>query len=448
MRWGDPVRGCLLRFVLVGVVLAVAAAVFLYFGPLAGPGFVAPQPSPEEAREAALDAPPLKAGAAKVEITPEGPCYLAGFGANRRSSGVYDPLYARALVLERGPERIGIVALDLLGLSLADSRRLKEEQRALPPASTLVCATHTHAGPDTLGFWGPAPYLTGVDGAYVRSVCTRAARALDAAAASLRRAVLRIASAEVPDGIATNRRQDGHDRTVRVLSLEEASGGTTIATLVHFAMHAEALWSANRLVSADWPGVLLARIEERRGGIGLFVQGPLGGMVTLKRRADGEDDLACAERVGRAVADTALAALEAERATDARPRLAARRARVLIPCKNRIFNLLWLLGKIERPGAGMHLETEVSVLAVGGAMMVGVPGELLPRPGRAVADAAARHAMPFVTSLADDEIGYLLSSDQWPEPRYRYERRWSPGPEAADLVVARSIELIRSLYDR
>ena len=36
----------------------------------------------------------------------------------------------------------------------------------------------------------------------------------------------------------------------------------------------------NTLVTADYPGVLLREIEKRRGGTGVFLNGPLGGMVT------------------------------------------------------------------------------------------------------------------------------------------------------------------------
>src|SRR5687768_11880211 len=66
------------------------------------------------------DKPPLrwKAGAAAVDITPEGPMWMAGYAARKKpSEGVSQKLYAKALALEddRGG-RLAIVTLDLIGV--------------------------------------------------------------------------------------------------------------------------------------------------------------------------------------------------------------------------------------------------------------------------------------------------------------------------------------------
>src|SRR5438270_13582528 len=57
----------------------------------------------------------LKAGAAKMDITPPTGFAMWGYGArhDRPSDGVLDPLQARALVLSVGDQRIAIVSLDL-----------------------------------------------------------------------------------------------------------------------------------------------------------------------------------------------------------------------------------------------------------------------------------------------------------------------------------------------
>jgi neutral ceramidase len=61
----------------------------------------------------------LRAGAARVEITPPAGGPMAGYFHERRSTGVLDPLYARALVLDDGTWRIGIVAVDAIALPAA-----------------------------------------------------------------------------------------------------------------------------------------------------------------------------------------------------------------------------------------------------------------------------------------------------------------------------------------
>src|SRR5215469_6943819 len=56
----------------------------------------------------------LKAGVAKVEITPPSGISMWGY-SNRRgpAAGTLDPLYARALVLEVGGQRVALVTVDL-----------------------------------------------------------------------------------------------------------------------------------------------------------------------------------------------------------------------------------------------------------------------------------------------------------------------------------------------
>ncbi|MGD0923539.1 MAG: hypothetical protein ABSA70_17520, partial [Terriglobia bacterium] len=56
----------------------------------------------------------LKAGVAKVEITPPTGLRMYGF-SNRKggATGILDPLMARVLVLEAGEKRLALVVLDL-----------------------------------------------------------------------------------------------------------------------------------------------------------------------------------------------------------------------------------------------------------------------------------------------------------------------------------------------
>src|SRR6266545_1909095 len=67
----------------------------------------------------------LKAGVARVEITPSALMPMYGY-ANRKCGpaiGTHDPLYAKALVLEAGDSRIAIVTLDLGSVVSENLRR-------------------------------------------------------------------------------------------------------------------------------------------------------------------------------------------------------------------------------------------------------------------------------------------------------------------------------------
>ena len=59
----------------------------------------------------------LKAGVAKLDITPPVGVRMSGFaGRVFPSLAVHDPLYARGLVLDDGENRLAVVALDLVGI--------------------------------------------------------------------------------------------------------------------------------------------------------------------------------------------------------------------------------------------------------------------------------------------------------------------------------------------
>src|SRR5580700_8380240 len=80
--------------------------VLLVFAACASLSLVAP-------RSWGAEAPKLRVGVAKVDITPKDLNGLVGI-VTRPYGGVHDPLYARALVLDNGVNKAAIVALDLV----------------------------------------------------------------------------------------------------------------------------------------------------------------------------------------------------------------------------------------------------------------------------------------------------------------------------------------------
>ncbi len=93
-----------------------------------------------------------KAGSAKEKITPQGPMWMAGYGArNHPSTGFLNDLWARALVLDdpKGA-RVAIVSLDLVGIGreLAEPLRVElAKKHRLDRSHVALCCSHTHSGP-------------------------------------------------------------------------------------------------------------------------------------------------------------------------------------------------------------------------------------------------------------------------------------------------------------
>src|SRR5712692_10320044 len=91
-------------------ILLAAASLLLGFGAFADEG-------------AAADGAGLEAGFAEADITPKlggAPVYMAGFGQNRKATGVHDPLKARAVVLKEGERKLALVSIDVVGYPLSE----------------------------------------------------------------------------------------------------------------------------------------------------------------------------------------------------------------------------------------------------------------------------------------------------------------------------------------
>ncbi|REJ91259.1 MAG: hypothetical protein DWQ29_05750 [Planctomycetota bacterium] len=94
-----------------------------------------------------------KAGSSTVNITPEGPMWMAGYAArNKPSESVLQELFAKVLVIEdAGGTSVAIVTCDLIGIprTLRESLEAKVlSEFGLPRDALLLNASHTHCGPE------------------------------------------------------------------------------------------------------------------------------------------------------------------------------------------------------------------------------------------------------------------------------------------------------------
>ncbi len=397
-------------------------------------------------------APGLLFGFAKRAITPEvggDPVYMAGFDLNRKATGVHDDLWARAMAVSDGRQKVVVVAVDLIGLFHADVLKARELLHQKAPGATLVVAsTHDHEGPDTLGLWGRGRFSSGVDRRYLDRVRAAIAETAAEALARMKPGRLLLARTRTPGLIEDGRLPRVIDDTLVVLQAV-GGDGTTLGTLVDWSSHPEALGGKNTLVTSDFPHYLRARMEERLGGTCVFLVGSIGGLMTPLRLkltgADGQpvppDSFALAQAVGERAADAALEALKAARPS-ASSALEHRGATVFVPLENRLFRLALFLGVLDRevfsggrPATslfGDDFQTEVGYLRLGDAEALLVPAEVYPElvlgrvqdsqdPAADFPGAPRERALftllssefKLVVGLANDEIGYVIPRSQW-----------------------------------
>jgi len=94
----------------------------------------------------------LRAGAARVDITPEGPIWMSGYASrNHPSIGVRQHLFARALAVDDGVgARFAIVSTDLVGLPPGVAEQVAtrvQQQFGIARTRLLLNSSHTHTGP-------------------------------------------------------------------------------------------------------------------------------------------------------------------------------------------------------------------------------------------------------------------------------------------------------------
>jgi putative sterol carrier protein len=87
------------------------------------------------------------------------------------------------------------------------------------------------------------------------------------------------------------------------------------------------------------------------------------------------------------------------------------------------------------------LITKVAAVALGPAQIVTIPGEALPNLGFHL-KRVMTGSPKFLFGLTMDELGYILSGDDWGMDIYKYESSTGAGPETGPMLMATLLPLI------
>ncbi|MDP8225284.1 MAG: hypothetical protein P9L99_18125 [Candidatus Lernaella stagnicola] len=407
-----------------------------------------------------LDDGVTRAGVKVVDITPyDRRAWIAGFEPMRKSRGVLDPVTARILYFHDGRNAVVLISIDCVGMMNADVRRLRALITKNFPHRVHVIATHNHEGPDTMGFWGPGlltPVRSGVDTDWLDKTFQDIALGVDEA---IRGAVpVRIATGttEIDPQWSSNiwfpHPTGPIDRRMSVLRVEKIDG-TPLATVANFACHAETLLS-NKKISADFPGRFYKYCEQNGGGVGIFYNGALGGMISpriarfddRKKFPKPEQKIAWMDDMGRALADAALRAV-VDRPRHAGVPIDVRTVDVPLRIRNARFVGMFrcrIISSDPERVQGQNYITEVTAVRIGGAHFALIPGEPFPELGRKFKAAMPYAEVPFVVGLANDELGYIMMPHQWTDPTYSYETTMSTGRYTGRIIFDAFTELLEN----
>ncbi|MCP3164809.1 neutral/alkaline non-lysosomal ceramidase N-terminal domain-containing protein [Myxococcus qinghaiensis] len=344
----------------------------------------------------------LRAGAAKVALVPPFPVVVAGYSPPRPDASQSDPpLHARAVVLESGGTRVGLVSLELLFVTDAVTARVRERALAAGLQDVLVLATHTHS---SLGGYDDrlVSQLVGT-GRYredsLEAVAAAASAALQQAGATLTDVTLELGEAKEPSFVYTRSGGTAPDGTLTRAVLRGAKA--PVAELLFFAAHPAMVPRQRAYVDPDYPGRLSSLREAEGSGVTLLLQGAVGNASVAFSEGQGLERVSA---FARALSDLASKAplapvgpsvrLSLARAEVAMPRPDASR---LVPSFTRAAGDNMLCGSSARVA-------EVAALVLGPLELVTVPGEPTVDAG---AELVRRTGASGVLGLVGGYVGYV-----------------------------------------
>jgi hypothetical protein len=226
---------------------------------------------------------PFLVGFAKRDITPQAATPMWGYGDrhNALSTGVLEPLFAKAIVVEAGGERLAIVGMDIGRGPTSDM--MKQIRAAVAEkakvGTVLIAGSHTHHGPvielTDAPDHGQGTYDDAV--AYAKRLPELIVEAITEAANKLEPAKIGVAKTDVKRNRNRHTKQPVKPTDPMLAAIRfDSLDGKPIAVLVNFAAHPVTLPSSLLKFSPDYPGHMQNRVESELGTNCVFMQGASG----------------------------------------------------------------------------------------------------------------------------------------------------------------------------
>ncbi len=428
----------------------------------------------------------MRAGAARIDITPTENIWMDGMLRAHPSVGVHDSIYACALVMADSDDLThgcAIVAADVCRLTEPMTSAVRESVESaigIPADRIIVAAKHIHSGPVTTGGGE-------VEEAYAEALQEKLIQVVQDAACTMRTVKAGTASGKEAT-ISEYRRllaKDGRvvmnwepyepdemvgplgevDPEVGVLKVDDLSG-ETICILFNHAGHPNVLSGDNYLISAEYPGFAERTLEAEFGGTAIFLNGAQG---TMDIDGLGPRDWAEMERIGKTLATVVAEAVRAiEPSADARLRCGG--AAYTLPARQiSQETLAWAQDVLEETGGEVKpmadgvgedhkakLYTELHTvqdedvpvmqvcISLDETAFMSFPGEMFTEIGMEI-KARSPFERTYVVGLANGHVGYLPTVKAIEEGGYAVDvRRLDRAAE--EITVENSLSLLEKVY--
>lgn len=401
--------------------------------------------------------------------------WMAGFERSKPATSTLTSLQVRAVVLQKGDFSLGLVSIDTIGLFYSETIKTRlEEKEANDLTHLIIASTHTHAAPDTLGYW--TPYEMGIDREHLKFIRKKINEALGKAKSSMIPSDIKISSISMMDQTTDVRIPP--DRIVQemtAIELVPKNREKDKSIIMAFGgCHPTLLGRKSNQLSSDWVGYFRNSLENTSDAKRecIFFNGAIGGQIiplAKDSQVPFNNRIVAAKKMGSILADRLSVKLDsAVICAGETANLSARAQTIFIPIENK---LLWLAIGIGYFGRGifhpMNARTEIGIINIGSMKAITIPGELFPEqfaggllnpygadfksssvevpPLKTVIN--SKH--PVVIGLANDEAGYIVPYSEWDMKKPHIDHRKSSygqeklclGPHMAELLHKAVIDL-------
>jgi len=433
----------------------------------------------------------LQAGCAKVNITPPVGIPLIG-SYGKPSDDILDELYVRAMVLDDGNTSVAIVSADLLYTPLegitSPVRNLVMKKCGIPPRNILVCATHTHSGPEvfTRSKLPPtkATPLSDMEQAYLRTLISKIVSTVLQANQNKKSARIGITKGRIPEIVFNRRTLDPNEAAVMTWSVPpevavtrkietnsegytsvsftlppegpsvrfgpidpelcvlrvENTEGEMIGSIMNFGCHPVCVYPyLATAISADYPGDATDVVEKIEGGVCLFTLAPAGNLVPYQRGVEAH------RQIGKSLGAETLRRLQFTTTTN-KVTLQAQTKTIRFPVKQTPIDSKSLEASTTemKPPTRKYISTEIQVIRLGEIYLLGLPGEILVEIGLEVKQRAGIENL-FIISLSNDTIGYVCHRPAYKQGGYESHAATHLAEGAGEIMIQEALDLLNQV---
>ena len=398
-------------------------------------------------------------GFSALKITPEETHIPLGGYYVRYSTGVHDDVFVRILYMATGEEEIFIIACDLLsffGRIVEQLRNRINYQTGVKAENILICALHDHSAPDINGLEGLNGFLKNtLNVEWFREIKVKIIKSAILAKknATVGKIGFKSKILDMSEKLVINRRHPRRPLKYPLSVWKVTSNGTLKGSIINYACHGTTLNASNKLISAEYPGYLIRKLEKQFAPhFSMYLNGPCGDinpyLFPIKWNLEKVDlDAVFAgsygsyndfcsyehtERIGEGLADQAISLMN-ETTTKDIEKIQVINEKIEIPVDfnypNKKFKdflstffikkLLLKLEKaynrsnisylsfIEKKGK-LYAKTEIQLIKINDDMLViGIPAEAFSEIGEELVKKSPTKNTVIV-ELANDFIGYIF----------------------------------------